>query len=104
MIVGEKGSDFEKKHNRTLISSIWPISRLGTDDKVIVDDVSGRFRSAQLTAILGPSGAGKTSLMNMLAGRRYRYLVFSLLPSFSCRFKGLLRFLSSRVVIEPNLT
>ena len=35
---------------------------------MILDSVSGKFQSGQLTAILGPSGAGKTSLMNILAG------------------------------------
>ncbi|KAB7501613.1 hypothetical protein Anas_08004 [Armadillidium nasatum] len=34
----------------------------------ILNGVSGRFSSGQLSAILGPSGAGKTTLMNILAG------------------------------------
>uniref|UniRef100_A0A1A9WZY6 ABC transporter domain-containing protein n=1 Tax=Glossina brevipalpis TaxID=37001 RepID=A0A1A9WZY6_9MUSC len=34
----------------------------------ILKDVCGQFKSGQLTAILGPSGAGKTSLMNVLSG------------------------------------
>ncbi|XP_046639075.1 ATP-binding cassette sub-family G member 1-like [Daphnia pulicaria] len=34
----------------------------------ILHKISGAFNSGQLTAILGPSGAGKTSLMNILAG------------------------------------
>uniref|UniRef100_A0A1B0B920 ABC transporter domain-containing protein n=1 Tax=Glossina palpalis gambiensis TaxID=67801 RepID=A0A1B0B920_9MUSC len=34
----------------------------------ILKDVYGQFNSGQLTAILGPSGAGKTSLMNVLSG------------------------------------
>ncbi|XP_046632753.1 ATP-binding cassette sub-family G member 1-like [Daphnia pulicaria] len=36
--------------------------------KKILHQISGSFKSGQLTAILGPSGAGKTSLMNILAG------------------------------------
>ncbi|CAB0029612.1 unnamed protein product [Trichogramma brassicae] len=35
--------------------------------KEILKNVSGEFRSGRLTAILGPSGAGKTSLLNLLA-------------------------------------
>ncbi|KAI9554261.1 ABC protein [Daphnia sinensis] len=38
--------------------------------KRILQQMSGTFKSGQLTAILGPSGAGKTSLMNILAGLR----------------------------------
>ncbi|XP_046419909.1 ATP-binding cassette sub-family G member 1-like [Neodiprion fabricii] len=36
--------------------------------KQILKGVSGRFRSGELTAILGPSGAGKTSLFHILTG------------------------------------
>ncbi|EFX86592.1 ABC protein, subfamily ABCG [Daphnia pulex] len=36
--------------------------------KHILHQISGSFKSGHLTAILGPSGAGKTSLMNILAG------------------------------------
>ncbi|XP_046639073.1 ATP-binding cassette sub-family G member 1-like isoform X3 [Daphnia pulicaria] len=40
----------------------------GKNVKTILHQMSGIFKSGQLTAILGPSGAGKTSLMNILAG------------------------------------
>ncbi|KAG8321768.1 hypothetical protein J6590_040023 [Homalodisca vitripennis] len=36
--------------------------------KVILNGVSGRFRSGHLSAVMGPSGAGKTSLLNILSG------------------------------------
>lgn len=36
--------------------------------KVILDHLDGIFRSGRLTAIMGPSGAGKTSLLDTLAG------------------------------------
>jgi ABC-type multidrug transport system ATPase subunit len=41
---------------------------LGKNAIRILHKISGAFNSGQLTAILGPSGAGKTSLMNILAG------------------------------------
>jgi ATP-binding cassette subfamily G (WHITE) protein 1 len=37
-------------------------------NKQILKNVSGNFRSGELTAILGTSGAGKSSLLNILAG------------------------------------
>jgi len=40
-------------------------------NKTILKELSGKFKSGQLTAIMGPSGAGKTSLMNILAGLKY---------------------------------
>ncbi|XP_030749381.1 ATP-binding cassette sub-family G member 1-like isoform X2 [Sitophilus oryzae] len=36
--------------------------------KKIIRGVSGKFKSGELTAIMGPSGAGKTSLLNILTG------------------------------------
>ncbi|XP_057375116.1 ATP-binding cassette sub-family G member 1-like [Daphnia carinata] len=40
----------------------------GETAKQILKQISGTFNSGKLTAIMGPSGAGKTSLMNILAG------------------------------------
>jgi ABC-type multidrug transport system ATPase subunit len=40
----------------------------GENAKQILHQISGSFKSGHLSAIMGPSGAGKTSLMNILAG------------------------------------
>jgi ATP-binding cassette subfamily G (WHITE) protein 1 len=40
------------------------------DEITILQNVSGSFKSGELTAVMGPSGAGKTSLLNILARRR----------------------------------
>lgn len=51
---------------------------IGASVKTILHKVSGTFKSGQLIAILGPSGAGKTSLMNILAGVKLaQYYTFS---------------------------
>ncbi|KAG5643567.1 hypothetical protein DXG03_000662 [Asterophora parasitica] len=39
------------------------------DDKVVLDNVSGMVQAGQMMAILGPSGAGKTTLVEILAGK-----------------------------------
>ena len=41
----------------------------GEDDRNLLQDVWGEVPEKQTTAIMGPSGAGKTSLLNILAGR-----------------------------------
>ncbi|KAJ3247171.1 hypothetical protein HDU78_004978 [Chytriomyces hyalinus] len=41
-------------------------------EKVILDGISGEIQSGKMTAILGPSGAGKTTFMNVLMGKLAR--------------------------------
>ncbi|CAJ1961665.1 unnamed protein product [Cylindrotheca closterium] len=41
----------------------------GVEDRHLLKDVWGGVPQKQTTAIMGPSGAGKTSLLNILAGR-----------------------------------
>ena len=42
-----------------------------TDDRLqLLRDVTGSFRPGVLTALMGVSGAGKTTLMDVLAGRK----------------------------------
>uniref|UniRef100_A0A6G1SKG1 ATP-binding cassette sub-family G member 1 n=1 Tax=Aceria tosichella TaxID=561515 RepID=A0A6G1SKG1_9ACAR len=40
-----------------------------TGNRCILNNISGQVFSGQITAILGPSGVGKTSLLNSLTGR-----------------------------------
>lgn len=46
----------------------------------LLHDVSGAFRPGVLTALMGVSGAGKTTLMDVLAGRKTGGLSFCPLP------------------------
>lgn len=39
--------------------------------KQILKNLNGEFRSGELTVIMGPSGSGKSSLLNILTGFRY---------------------------------
>lgn len=41
------------------------------EDVPVVNNVSGRVQSGAMTALMGGSGAGKTSLLNSLCGRAY---------------------------------
>jgi len=43
--------------------------KAGEGDKNLLTDVWGEVPPKEITAIMGPSGAGKTSLLNILAGR-----------------------------------
>mmetsp|Transcript_65592 Transcript_65592/g.154260 ORF Transcript_65592/g.154260 Transcript_65592/m.154260 type:complete len:766 (+) Transcript_65592:74-2371(+) len=45
--------------------------KLNSDGRCILEGVTGEFRSQKMAAIMGPSGAGKTTFMNAICGRAY---------------------------------
>jgi len=47
----------------------WNAINFKVGNKVILNDVWGKVSSRQVCAIMGPSGSGKSSLLNVLAGR-----------------------------------
>ncbi|XP_048521447.1 ATP-binding cassette sub-family G member 1 isoform X3 [Dendroctonus ponderosae] len=50
------------------MTSVFVSSGHNDECKKIIRGVTGTFKSGELTAIMGPSGAGKTSLLNILTG------------------------------------
>lgn len=44
---------------------------LSSNGKCILEGVTGAFRAGSMSAIMGPSGAGKTTFMNALCGKAY---------------------------------
>eukprot|EP00615_Pteridomonas_danica_P014924 CAMPEP_0114377474 /NCGR_PEP_ID=MMETSP0102-20121206/1025_1 /TAXON_ID=38822 ORGANISM="Pteridomonas danica, Strain PT" /NCGR_SAMPLE_ID=MMETSP0102 /ASSEMBLY_ACC=CAM_ASM_000212 /LENGTH=503 /DNA_ID=CAMNT_0001532071 /DNA_START=676 /DNA_END=2188 /DNA_ORIENTATION=+ len=52
-----------------LVNDASPIERPQTE-KELLKGVSGRAQPGEILAIMGPSGAGKTSLIELLAGRK----------------------------------
>ena len=46
----------------------WSAISLSVDRQPILEDISGRAFEGRLLAIMGPSGAGKTSLLHVLGG------------------------------------
>ncbi|CAG9767649.1 unnamed protein product [Ceutorhynchus assimilis] len=58
---GQKVLDIE-------FENVWLTVKDGKGYKKIIKGVTGKFKSGELTAIMGPSGAGKTSLLNILTG------------------------------------
>lgn len=69
--------EFQKKwHHKFSLSKLLTIGSTGNKYveegepiRKILKNVDGRIRSGEITAVLGPSGAGKTSLLNSLFGK-----------------------------------
>eukprot|EP00121_Abeoforma_whisleri_P006665 Awhi_evm1s6069 len=49
---------------------IYQMDKRSQKNKVILSNINVKFESGQLTAIFGASGSGKTSLLNILTGRK----------------------------------
>lgn len=44
---------------------------LNSDGRCVLEGVTGEFKAGNMAAIMGPSGAGKTTFMNALCGKAY---------------------------------
>ena len=51
---------------KSLEFSVTRMSKKQAVTKTILKDITGNFRPGRLTAIMGNSGAGKTSLLNLM--------------------------------------
>ncbi|KAL3907555.1 MAG: hypothetical protein SGILL_008825 [Bacillariaceae sp.] len=77
VVLSSREDPFAKRSGKTLIWSDINMTlkaksnRNGTmgEDRKLLSNVFGEVPAGQTTAIMGPSGAGKTSLLNILAGR-----------------------------------
>ena len=64
--------EFTKLMDGSLVQILQEMKSQGIDEDrlQLLRDVSGAFRPGVLTALVGVSGAGKTTLMDVLAGRK----------------------------------
>ncbi|KAK0455220.1 uncharacterized protein EV420DRAFT_1644864 [Desarmillaria tabescens] len=75
----------------------------GDGTKVVLDSVSGRVLPGQIMAILGPSGAGKTTLVDILAQKPKSGRVTGTI-SFPGATKPRIGFVPQQDVLPPMLT
>jgi ABC-type multidrug transport system ATPase subunit len=66
------GESFKKSMNGKDLRMHFKMKDLGLklpNGKVILNGVSGSIKHSRMTAIMGPSGAGKTTFLNVLSGK-----------------------------------
>ena len=57
--------------NATRVKAISTVCYLKGSQKSVLLGVTGKINSGEVTAVMGPSGAGKTTFLNTLSGKAY---------------------------------
>lgn len=71
--------------------------------KQILNNIHGEFRSNELSALIGPSGSGKSSLLNVLSGFRSKNVTGCLKINQSKASRNVIRRVSSYVMQDNKL-
>ncbi|KAK2460677.1 hypothetical protein APHAL10511_007147 [Amanita phalloides] len=81
-------------------------SKFINEDKTILDSVTGKVHAGQIMAILGPSGAGKTTLVEILAKKSKSALITGSVKMSSRNGSEPLRigFVPQQDILPPTLT
>ena len=66
---GDKFNSNNNNNNNNNISSSSTFKNIDGQPRPTLNNISGSFQSGQMTAIMGPSGAGKTVFLNYITGR-----------------------------------
>ena len=87
------------------LSSLFRKSTV-TGGKTILDSVSGSTEAGQLMAILGPSGAGKTTLIELIAGKTKSgtYTGSIAFPPYAPGHRPRIAFVPQNDILPPMLT
>eukprot|EP01025_Chloroclados_australasicus_P023435 TRINITY_DN2374_c0_g3_i1.p1 TRINITY_DN2374_c0_g3~~TRINITY_DN2374_c0_g3_i1.p1 ORF type:complete len:720 (+),score=63.10 TRINITY_DN2374_c0_g3_i1:280-2160(+) len=79
--------------------------------KTVIQSVSGKLRSERITAIMGPSGAGKTTLMTILAGKQQAggqqfgvILLNNQVVQSLARYRGVMGFVPQEDIMYSDLS
>jgi ABC-type Fe3+/spermidine/putrescine transport system ATPase subunit len=55
-------------NNQTLVQVVNVSKNVGSDNVLILDDITLQIFKGDFVVILGPSGAGKSTLLNIICG------------------------------------
>ena len=68
----------KKRYNQSKKAGLGWCSKGQTQQKTIINGVTAAFKPGRMTAVMGASGAGKTSLLSLLAGTYIKLTQFPL--------------------------
>ncbi|EKM83122.1 hypothetical protein AGABI1DRAFT_98017 [Agaricus bisporus var. burnettii JB137-S8] len=87
--------------------TFWSFGSKGGHEQTILNALTGRVEPGQMMAILGPSGAGKTTLVEILAGKNKSGTISGQVltsPSYDLQGPPRIGFVPQQDILPPMLT